>query len=124
MKPSFILSQLKATELPVVFLDTDLEFQRFPELFLPSSWPGYGRDMAFFNFWANETNVTTKNTPQIGSAIAFFNTTVRAKAVLTAWAEAMAWEPNARAPDDQVLDLLLKEEGWLKRASFGWLPSS
>ena len=33
----------------------------------------------------------------------------------------MAWGPNARAPDDQVLDKLLKEGGWLARASFGWL---
>ena len=35
----------------------------------------------------------------------------------------MAYEPNKRAPDDQVLDLLLVEGGWLKRASFGWLPA-
>ena len=41
-----------------------------------------------------------------------------------AWAEAMAYEPNKRAPDDQVLDLLLVEGGWLKRASFGWLPAA
>ena len=27
-------------------------------------------------------------------------------------------------PDDQVLDLLLTQGGWLKRASFGWLPTS
>ena len=27
----------------------------------------------------------------------------RATRVLTAWAEAMAWEGNTRAPDDQVL---------------------
>ena len=36
----------------------------------------------------------------------------------------MAYEPNKRAPDDQVLDLLLVEGGWLKRASFGWLPAA
>ena len=44
--------------------------------------------------------------------------------MLTAWAEAMAWEGNRRAPDDQVLDTLLKEGGWLSRASFGWLPAA
>jgi hypothetical protein len=43
--------------------------------------------------------------------------------VLTAWAEAMAWSTNTNAPDDQVLDKLLKEGGWLARASFGWLAS-
>merc|ERR1719389_533689 len=36
----------------------------------------------------------------------------------------MAYEANARAPGDQVLDLLLAQGGWLKRASFGWLPTS
>ena len=36
----------------------------------------------------------------------------------------MAFGPNKKAPDDQVLDLLLTEGQWLGRASFGWLPSS
>ena len=52
------------------------------------------------------------------------NQTVRATRVLTAWAEAMAWEGNTRAPDDQVLDTILKEGEWIKRASYGWLPAS
>ena len=124
VKPSFILSQLDATELPVVYLDADLEFHRFPKLFLPGSWPGYTRDVALFNFWGNESDPEYQSQPQIGSALAYFNATARAKYVLTVWAEAMAWSPNNRVPDDQVLSLLLSEGGWLKRASFGWLPSS
>jgi hypothetical protein len=36
----------------------------------------------------------------------------------------MASEANFNAPDDQVLDKLLSEDGWLSRASFGWLPAS
>ena len=43
-KPSFILGELEATELPVVFLDTDLEYHSFPHLFVPGSWPNDGRD--------------------------------------------------------------------------------
>ena len=124
MKPSFILSQLDSTQLPVVYLDTDLEFHRFPELFLPGSWPEYDRDVALFNYWGNESVPENKYLPKIGSAVAFFNTTSRAHRLLTAWAEAMAWEGNAPAPDDQVLDLLLSEGDWLRRASFGWLPSA
>ena len=125
MKPSFILSQLEDTAKPVVFLDTDLEFHTFPDLFVPGNWPyGRGYDMALFNFWGNETALKTRNIPQIGSAVAFFNQTERSKAVLNAWAEAMAWEGNARAPDDQVLGLLLHQGGWLSRASFGWLPAA
>merc|ERR1719272_834825 len=124
MKPSFILSQLESTDLPVVFLDTDLEFHRYPNLFLPGSWPDYDRDVLLFNYWANETSPETKNTPNIGSAVAYFNATMRAKAILRGWAQAMAYDTNQRAPDDQVLDLLLGEGEWLKRASFGWIPSS
>ena len=124
LKPSFILSQLEATELPVVYLDTDLEFHRFPKLFLPKSWPSFPRDVALFNFWGNESLPKYQKDPQIGSALAFFNSTKRSKQVLTAWAEAMAYEPNAQVPDDQVLGFLLSEGGWLQRASFGWLPTS
>merc|ERR1719345_255936 len=36
----------------------------------------------------------------------------------------MAYKHNQKAPDDQVLDLLLTEGGWLQRASFGWLPAA
>ena len=73
MKPSFILSQMESTDLPVVFLDTDLEFHRFPQLFMPGSWPEYDRDVLLFNYWANETRPETKNTPNCGSAVAYFN---------------------------------------------------
>ena len=124
MKPSFLLSEMEANELPVVFLDCDLEFHRFPDLFMPGSWPRYGRDVALFNFWANETLPQIRNRPHIGSGVAYFNRTKPAKDLLNAWAEAMAYPPNERAPDDQVLDRLLTEGEWLKRASYGWLPTS
>jgi hypothetical protein len=123
-KPAFILSQLDATNLPVVYMDVDLEFHQYPTLFSPGSWPDFDRDVAVFNFWGNETSPKTKYTTQIGSAVAFFNRTDRAGKVARAWAEAMAWEGNRQVPDDQVLDLLLTQGGWLKRASFGWLPTS
>ena len=124
MKPSFLLSEMEVNELPVVFLDCDLEFHRFPALFAPGSWPRYGRDVALFNFWANETLPQTRNRPHIGSGVAYFNRTKPAKDLLNAWAEAMAYPPNERAPDDQVLDRLLTEGEWLKRASYGWFPTS
>jgi hypothetical protein len=123
-KPMFLLDQLERTKEPVVFLDVDLEFHRYPELFLPDSWPDGPRDVALFNFWANETNVTYRHTPNIGSAVAFFNSTYRAKKLLIAWAEAMKFDTNPKAPDDQVLDKLLNEGSWMSRVSLGWLPSS
>jgi hypothetical protein len=94
MKPSFILSQLKATQLPVVFLDVDLEMHKFPELFMPGSWPDGDRDVALFNYWGNETNITNRRTPNTGSGVVFFNQTFKAKKLLVAWAEAMAYSHN------------------------------
>ena len=80
--------------------------------------------MAIFNYWGNETNLTNRKTPNTGSGVVFFNQTYQAKKVLVAWAECMAYHANKQAPDDQVLDLLLVEGEWLKRASFGWLPAA
>ena len=124
IKPAFILSQLKTTQQAVVFLDTDLEFHQFPRLFTPKSWPQGGRDVALFNYWGNETNITNRLTPHTGSGVAFFSQTYMSKKLLVAWAEAMAYKHNQKAPDDQVLDLLLTEGEWLKRVSFGWLPAA
>ena len=124
LKPSFIRDELDNTQLPVVFLDIDLEFQSFPPLFVPGSWPNGGRDVAIFNYWGNESDWEHASTPTTGSGVVFFNQTRRARNVLTAWAEAMAWPENIKAPDDQVFDTILKKGGWLARASYGWLPSS
>ena len=124
LKPGFLYHELEATKQPVVFLDVDLEFHQVPKLFLPGSWPEGARDVALFNFWANETNLTYRHTPQVGSAVAFFNQTYRSKKLLTAWAEAMQYKTNKQAPDDQVLDKLLLEGKWMGRVSLGWLPAS
>ena len=71
-KPSFILGELEATKLPVVFLDVDLEFHRFPNLFIPGSWPNGGRDVALFNYWGNETDLKHAGTPTTGSGVVCF----------------------------------------------------
>ena len=36
----------------------------------------------------------------------------------------MAHPNNSKAPDDQALDLLVNDDGWIDRAAFGWLPQS
>ena len=125
LKPLFILDQLEKTKEPVVYLDVDLEFHKFPKLFLPGSWPDGPRDVALFNFHSNATNHTMRVSDQaVGSAVAYFNQTYRAKKLLAAWAEAMMYGSNARAPDDQVLDTLLNFGGWMARCSLGWLPAA
>ena len=72
-KPSFMLSELKSTGLPVVFLDTDLEFHSFPHLFVSGSWPNGGRDVAIFNFWGNETDWKHASRTATGSGVVFVN---------------------------------------------------
>ena len=123
MKPAFILNQLEANQLPVVFLDTDLEFHKFPDLFMPGSWPDGPRDIAIFNFWGNQS--TADSPASLGSGLAFVNKTARAKRLVTAWAESMVFEANKQSPDDQVLNKLINSPGggWMARASFGWLPA-
>ena len=123
MKPAFILNQLEANQLPVVFLDTDLEFHKFPGLFMPGSWPDGPRDLAIFNFWGNQSSEASP--ASLGSGLVFVNKTVRAKRLVTAWAEGMAFEANKQSPDDQVLNKLINSPGgnWMPRASFGWLPA-
>ena len=121
MKPAFILNQLEANQLPAVFLDTDLEFHKFPELFLPDSWPEGSRDVALFNFWGNNSGPVS-----VGSGLAFFNKTERAELLAKAWAEAMAFPANQQAPDDQVLNKLLNSPGgeWMFRTDLGYLPAA
>jgi len=121
-KPAFILGQMKATKLPVVWLDSDLEFHAYPTLFAPGGWEDGPRDVAIFNYWGNESAGST--VPSTASGVVYFNSTDRAKNLLVAWAEGMAFDTNFRAPDDQVLNDLLGQGGWATRASFGWLPSS
>ena len=121
MKPIFMVRQLQKLNKPVAWLDVDMEFRAFPRLFTPSSWPGGTRDMCIFNFRGNQSDTTYVST---ASGVVFINNTARGKALLQAWAEATAWPGNEQAPDDQVLDKLLNEGGWLHRASLGWLPAA
>ena len=144
-KPAFILSELEFTRSPVVFVDTDMEFHSYPSLFdsrlvgnnAKGGWPccslpdstacdgGAGsRDMGVFNYWGNETDQFHGKSPSLGSGVMFVNATQRAVDIITAWAEAMANDANAEAPDDQVLNKLLNEGAWLARASYGYMPAS
>ena len=59
IKPAFILSQLKATRLPVVWLDTDLEFHSFPRLFMPGRLglgKGLGLGLGLWPAWSNPSS--------------------------------------------------------------------
>ena len=58
------------------------------------------------------------------SGVAYFNKTEAAERLLLAWAQAMAYPPNSDAPDDQALDLLVNNDGWIDRAAYGWLPAA
>ena len=150
-KPIFILRTLQASPLPLAWLDVDLEFHAFPTLFTPAGWDpqpvsaveGSGeaasryvvprgglrsdghasRDVLLWNWQANVSHFNGRRL-KTASGVMWFNKTDAAEALLTAWSEAMAYEPNAAAPDDQALDLLVNEDGWIDRCAFGWLPAA
>ena len=131
-KPVFILRTLEASPLPVAWLDVDLEFHAFPTLFTPAGWqpdatwaPPDGlatRDVLLWNWQGNVSHFNGRRL-KTASGVMWFNTTAPARQLLTAWAEAMAYEPNSAAPDDQALDLLVNDDGWIDRCAFGWLPA-
>ena len=124
MKPLFIWQTLVHSHLAVVWLDSDMEFRRYPTFFDPGSWPrAIPRDVLLYNFWGNES-MYAGNKLSGGSGVMFFNKTERGTRLLFAWAQAMAYGPNDMAPDDQVLGLLVNDDGWMERASYGWLPAS
>ena len=124
-KPIFILSVLRASPLPLVWLDVDLEFHSFPTLFAPAAWSDVAapRDVLLWNWQCNVSSFGGRRL-KMASGVAWFNKTAGAEALLLAWSEAMAYEPNIRAPDDQVMDLLVNDDGWIDRLAFGWLPES
>lgn len=120
-KPLFMNYMTKRLNRPMVWLDVDMEFHQYPRLFTPGSWKEGPRDIVIFNFWGNETDTTAVST---ASGVVFMNNTLPAQALMQAWAESSAWPGNDMAPDDQVLDKLLNEGGWLHRCTFGWMPAS
>ena len=87
MKPAFMLSQMDAIQLPIVWLDADMEFHKYPSKFLPGAWEPGPRDALLFNFWGNESK--GQDSPSIGSGVAYFNYTLAARNLLVAWAESM-----------------------------------
>jgi len=123
-KPLFILATLRASSLPVAWMDVDLEFHQFPELFqpaAPATWRT-ARDVLLWNWQANVSMFRGRRL-KMASGVAFFNKTEPAEALLTAWAEAMAYPPNSAAPDDQAMDELVNGDGWIERVAWGWLPA-
>ena len=132
-KPLFILRALEASPLPLAWLDVDLEFHAWPSLFTPQGWattlaPPAGpahppRDVLLWN-WQGNVSVFQGRRLKTASGVMWYNTTDAAKALLLAWCEAMAYAPNTAAPDDQTLDVLVNEDGWIDRAAFGWLPAA
>ena len=123
-KPLFILSALRASTLPVAWMDVDLEFHQFPELFQPAAPATWGtpRDVLLWNWQAN-VSMFKGGRLKMASGVAFFNKTKPAEALLTAWSEAMAFPPNSAAPDDQAMDELVNGDGWIARVAWGWLPA-
>ena len=148
-KPLFLRAVLRANTRPLLWLDADMEFVRFPSLLASprsdgatAAWANV--DAVFFNWvvgtgdkpvgwvsprgrqrpdwWKGKADDTMMLRP--ASGVAFINQTSAAARLLLAWAEAMAYDKNARAPDDRTLEQIFNYDGWDTRATVGWLPRS
>lgn len=124
-KPLFIYRSLQQSPIPLVWMDADLEFHAFPTLFTRAGWAETDGplDAILWNWQANVSHFAGRRL-KMASGVAWFNVTEPARALVVAWAEAMAYGSNIHAPDDQTMDLLVNNDGWMDRASFGWLPES
>eukprot|EP00966_Prymnesium_polylepis_P199328 4618719-Prymnesium_polylepis.1 len=122
LKPLFMLHTLRHSPLPVVYMDVDLEPRSFPHLFAPGAW-GTARDVAVFN-WQSNISWFGGHRLKAASGVLFLNKTAPAEALLRAWAEVMAHPNNSHSPDDQALDLLANDGGWMQRVAWGWLPEA
>ncbi|KAL1524787.1 hypothetical protein AB1Y20_019668 [Prymnesium parvum] len=120
LKPLFMLHTLRASPLPLVYMDADLQLAAFPRLFLPHAWPS-PRDVLIFNWQAN---VSRGRRLKAASGVLFLNKSAPAEALLRAWAETMAHPNNSLSADDQALDLLVNDGGWRHRLAWGWLPQA
>ena len=123
-KPLFMLEAWRSSHLPLVWLDVDLEFHAFPPFH--ASWLDGRHGAAGRPPLGWQANVTMFDGRRLkmASGVAWFNKTVAAEHLLVAWSDAMAFGENVKAPDDQTLDLLVNDDGWIDRVNFGWLPES
>jgi hypothetical protein len=61
--------------------------------------------------WNWQANVSHFNGRRLktASGVMWYNKSEAAETLLTAWSQAMAYDANAAAPDDQTLDLLVND---------------
>jgi len=85
-KPLFMLEALRASPLPVVWLDVDLEFHQFPTLFTGAAWSS-PRDVLLWNWQCNVSAFQGRRL-KMASGVGYYNKTSRAEALLRAWAQA------------------------------------
>src|SRR5437762_233752 len=100
-KPTFILKKMEEYKLPVLFMDTDFVFLKFPSIFFSQE----STDIDFMSCNWNEVQQPKKElTPSLhsSSGVLFFNNTEPTKRFLRQWKISLLWKGNRFAAGENT----------------------
>jgi hypothetical protein len=120
-KPEFMLRTLKRLRRPIVYLDADFEVMQYPALFDNPE----NADFMIYNWYADPGNSIGRYHPEVllsSSGVIYWNWTAGALRLLREW-RAMA-NANPLCADDQILDRVFNEGGYIRSVRCCWLPRS
>lgn len=120
-KPTFMLRMLTRHRRPIVYMDADFEVKQYPALFDNPA----GADLMIYNWYADPNNSIGRYQPRTllcSSGVVYWNHTRGALRLLEEWS-AVA-RANPRCADDQILDRVFNQGGYVRRLSCEWLPQS
>lgn len=140
-KPLFVRECLLRFQQPVCWIDADSEIMEYPSLLFENE---NNINLQIYNWLSdNDNHVTRKKTDIISKFTNFiggnkkltsqtkllcssgtfaFNYSKQSVEFLDRWIELMRYNPSI--PDDQVLDKIFNEEGWINKSTHRWLPKS
>ena len=120
-KPQFIKKMLGNFKCPVVYIDADMMFHKYPKLFSEIEV-----DFMAFNWYAEKrlgTNMPIDwNTLDTSGGIFYFNNSKNSKIILNKWISCMKSKELCKYADDRVLSIIINSNNLMKKCSYYWLP--
>lgn len=120
-KPTFIKKMIFKHKKPVLYMDVDMEIEKYPKLFdaLHNLV-----DFSAFN-WNADTRVCNVFDPQIletASGMLYFGATQKAVNLCRLWEQKMKLREFKKAADDRVLAMVFHEHQMLSKMRCFWFP--
>jgi hypothetical protein len=114
IKPWFMQRRLLDLKRPILFMDSDLVFLKYPSIFTPEG--SHDIDFMAINWYKDSDSSLLSS-----SGLSWWNTTEKAFTMLRVWQNALVCYSNQYAPDDQVFDGIFLNHKWHKRIHYQWL---